>query len=71
LVEGQGLERGQDRPDIAKLRPVERSQPESPACLRRQQALAGEAEQGLADRGPANPELAGYGGVANAGAMRD
>ena len=70
LVERQRLQRGQDGADLPQLGRIERGQAKAPPCLGRQQAFAGEAEEGLADRGPADAKLGGDGGIAELGAGR-
>src|SRR5687768_11335063 len=68
LVQRERLERGEDGAEVAQLRSVEGGEAKSSARLRGEQPFAGESEQGLADRGSADPQFGGNGGIANPGA---
>jgi hypothetical protein len=71
LVERERLEGGENGPDLTELGPIEGGQAESPAGLRGKQPFTGEAQECFPHRGPADPELAGDGGIADSGPAGD
>ena len=69
-IDGERLQDRQDDPDLLQLVRRQGLDPEPAPYLRLQGALPGEADQGLANRSPADAELPGNLGVPDTGSGR-